>query len=64
MTKRRTGTFLRTPYDFRRPTLARFKQRVWNREDDRILTPKDFGWGWTLNMHALLRRLHIIPDRG
>lgn len=64
MNKRRTGTFLRIPYDFRRPTLARFKQRVWNRDDDRILVPKDFGWGLTVNLHALLRRLHIISGQG
>ena len=44
--KRRTGTFLGIPYDWRRPTRARLKSRWWNRNDSRLFTPKTFGWGW------------------
>lgn len=60
MNDRKTGTFLRVPYDFRRPTLARFKERMWNPEDARICTPHVFGWGFSVNFHALLRRLRLI----
>ena len=63
MTKDKTGTFWRLPYDWRRPTWSRFKSRVWNADDPRILTPKSFGWGLTLNVHALLRRLRLIRGR-
>ena len=58
MTQRRrkqpTGNFLRTPYDWRRPTVARAKSRWWNRDDPRVFTPKSYGWGWSLNLARLL----------
>ncbi|HEY7035216.1 MAG TPA: DUF5808 domain-containing protein [Thermomicrobiales bacterium] len=63
MRNRKTGTFLGFPYDWRRPTRARFKSRAWNADDDRILTPKSFGWGLTINLHALLRRLRLLRQR-
>ena len=52
----RTGRFLRVPYDWRRPTVAGFKSRVWNPDDPRLLTPRWYGWGWDLNLARLLRR--------
>jgi uncharacterized membrane protein len=54
--KEKTGTFLGVPYDWRRPTLARAKQRWWNPDDPRLLTPKTFGWGYDVNLARLLRR--------
>lgn len=59
----RTGRYLGLPYDWRRPTWARFKARVWNPEDPRMLAPKAFGWGYDLNLHAVLRRLGAILGR-
>lgn len=56
----RTGRFLGVPYDWRRPTLARIKQRWWNPHDNRIITPKSWGWGYAFNFNGLLRRLHLI----
>ncbi len=44
------------PYDWRRPTVARIKERWWNRDEPRLLTPKAFGWGYDLNLARLLRR--------
>ena len=55
--KPRTGTFLGLPYDWRRPTLARVKQRWWNPDDRRLFTPKVFGWGLDLNLYELIRRI-------
>ena len=43
------------PYDFRRPTLRRFKSRWWNPDDPRILTPRAFGVGWDVNLGRLLK---------
>ena len=54
--ERRTGTLLGIPYDWRRPTRARFRQRMWNPDDRRILTPRAFGWGYDLNLYWLLHR--------
>jgi hypothetical protein len=35
------------PYDFRVPTVARLRERVWAPEH--LLNPQPFGVGWTLN---------------
>ena len=45
------------PYDLRRPTVARLRQRVWNTDDQRIVVPTAFGVGWTLNVGGLMARL-------
>src|SRR5262249_9057340 len=50
MTKKRTGKFLGVPYDWRRPTVARYKSRWWNPGDRRIVTPRAFGWGYDFNL--------------
>ncbi len=57
---RLTGTFARLPYDFRRPTLDRFKERNWNPKDRRVFTPKAFGWGLDVNFYELARRLGLV----
>ena len=53
----RTGQFLGIPYDWRRPTVARLRERVWNPDDPRVFTPKTFGWGWDINFGRLWRLL-------
>jgi hypothetical protein len=44
----------RIPYDLRRPTLARARERIWNPADRRIIVPTVFGVGWTVNLGRLL----------
>lgn len=44
------------PYDFRKPTLDRAKERVWNPEGP-VFSPQVFGVGWTLNFGAVLAKL-------
>jgi hypothetical protein len=51
-----TGTFLGVPYDWRRPTKARYKERFWNAEEARVLTPRAFGWGYDLNFYRVFHR--------
>jgi hypothetical protein len=41
------------PYDFRRPTLARANERMWNPESSTIIGPRVFGVGWTVNVGRL-----------
>lgn len=60
---RRIGTFLGIPFDWRRPSLVRLRERWWNREDPRVFTPKAFGWGYDINLAALLMRLRILRPR-
>ena len=38
------------PYELRRPTLARVRDRVWNPASKHLLVPQVFGVGWTLNI--------------
>lgn len=45
------GRFAGMPYDLRRPTVARARARMWNRDDRRLFTPKTFGWGYDLNLY-------------
>jgi hypothetical protein len=52
----KTGTFLGLPYDWRRPTVARFKERWWNPDDERLFTPRFFGWGYDVNLARVLGR--------
>ena len=55
-----TGAFLGVPYDWRRPMRARMKERAWNPQDLRLVTPKSFGWGYDVNLYELLARLGIV----
>ena len=50
------------PYEFRIPTIERIKERLWNRFDNRIVTPEVFGVGWAINFHALLENLRLIGE--
>ena len=42
------------PYDFRRPTLARIRERMWAPQDPRLVNPRVFGLGWTVNVGRLV----------
>jgi uncharacterized membrane protein len=53
----RRGRWLGMPYDWRRPTMRRAKDKFWNPGERRIFVPKSFGWGYGVNLHALWRRL-------
>jgi hypothetical protein len=46
------------PYDFRPPTLERFRSRLWA-PDRPLVSPQPFGLGWTLNFGRLLRGREI-----
>jgi hypothetical protein len=59
MTRDRTGKFLGVPYDWRRPTWARYKSRWWNTKDRRIVMPRAWGWGYDFNVAEVARRLHL-----
>jgi len=48
------------PYDFRLPTAARIRDRLWNPDDPRVLTERVFGVGWTINFHSLLLKSRTL----
>jgi hypothetical protein len=60
MAPMRTGTFPRIPYDWRPPSILRLKERLWKPKDRRLFTPHVFGWGWSINLYELLRRLGVV----
>jgi hypothetical protein len=43
------------PYDFRPPTLERFRAAWWNPDDPRIFTDRVFGVGWAVNVGRVAR---------
>jgi hypothetical protein len=45
------------PYDFRFPTLARVRERLWNPEADSVVSPRVFGVGWTVNAGKVVAML-------
>ena len=45
------------PYDLRPPTLERVREAWWNPDDDRVLTPRPFGVGWSVNVASVVGRL-------
>ena len=50
------------PYDFRKPSMDRVKETMWNPEGS-IITPRVFGVGWGLNAGALVSKLKAARGR-
>ncbi len=55
-----TGKVAGLPYDWRKPTVERVKSRWWNPNDQRVFTPKAFGWGYDVNLYEVGRRMKLI----
>lgn len=47
------------PYDLRVPTLERIKAAWWSPDDERILTPRAFGVGWSVNVGRIVK---VVSD--
>jgi hypothetical protein len=54
---------LRIPYDWQRPTAARAKSRLWNKDEPRMFPPKSFGAGWTLNFYWLVHMSSYFANK-
>lgn len=50
------------PYDFRLPTLERFRDSYWNPGNSQIFTPEVFGLGWAINFYALREKLRMLGE--
>jgi hypothetical protein len=57
------GRISGVPYDFRFPTLKRFREAYWNPSNPNILTDRVVGIGWAVNLAQLLPRLRDGYDR-
>ncbi len=57
------GHIFGMPYEFRSPTASRVMERMWNPSDPRIMMPRSWGVGWTINFGAIAVRLGLVrPD--
>ena len=52
------------PYDFRAPTVDRFKERLWAPDDEHLITPQPFGVGWTVNVGRVVALVRKQLDDG
>lgn len=57
MARKPQGRFLGMPYNWTRPSRLEAGKGVWDPDDRRIVTPKNYGWGYTVNFAALIRRV-------
>lgn len=58
--KKEQETFLGMPMNWNSKMI--FKT-LWNKDDDRLFPPKAFGVGWTVNFHAVGRKLGLIENK-
>jgi hypothetical protein len=51
------------PYDLRPPTFARARERLWQPDNPRLIGPRVFGVGWSVNVGRLvaLARQRLAP---
>ncbi len=59
----RVPRILGMPYNFGPLSAEQVTSRLWNPSDPRILMPRVFGIGWTVNFGAVAVKLHLLrPD--
>lgn len=51
------------PYDFRMPTIEKFKATIWN-PDGSIIVDHVFGVGWTINLGAVVAKIRSLSGSG
>jgi hypothetical protein len=54
------GTLLGMPYNLEWPTPERARRSLWDPTNRRILSPHLFGWGYSVNLHAIARRVGLV----
>ena len=50
-------TFLGMPMNW---DIEKIFTPLWNKKDDAIFPPKQFGIGWSINFHAVLKKAGLI----
>lgn len=57
------GRLLGIPYDVRPPSSERYASRLWDPRNPRIVVPRLFGMGWTVNFGAIAVKARLVrPD--
>jgi hypothetical protein len=57
MARKPQGRFWGMPYNWSRPARGDVRKGLWDPDEPRVWTPKNYGWGYTINFAALWRRL-------
>ncbi len=50
------GWFKGMPFNWSRPSRKDVGKGAWDPDDPRLITPKNFGWGYGINFASLFRR--------
>lgn len=51
------------PYDLRKPTIERLRERMWAPEDEHLIQPHVFGVGWTVNLGRLVALVRAAREK-
>jgi hypothetical protein len=51
------------PYDFRVPTIERFREAYWDPNTDRVFSDRVIGVGWAVNIPVAARKLSEIVSQ-
>ncbi|HUQ42686.1 MAG TPA: hypothetical protein VM052_09305 [Candidatus Limnocylindrales bacterium] len=51
------------PYDFRVPTVERFREAYWAPDTDRVFSDRVVGVGWAVNIPVAVRKLSQIVSQ-
>lgn len=57
------GWFKGLPFNWSRLSAQDVGKGMWDPDDRRLLTPKNFGWGYGLNLAALFKRRSEDQDQ-
>jgi hypothetical protein len=57
------GWFRGMPFNWSRMTREETGKGTWDPEDPRVITPKNYGWGYGINFAALFKRRSEDPDQ-
>lgn len=53
----RSRTFLGIPFNW---DWANWSRSLWNPKSQQVIVSKRVGLGWTINFHAVLKRLRLL----
>jgi hypothetical protein len=51
------------PYDFRVPTVEKFREAYWDPDTDRVFSDRVIGVGWAVNIPVAMRKLSEIVSQ-
>ncbi len=56
MARQPRGRFRGIPFNWSPPSKHDVGRGLWDPDDPRLITPKNFGWGYSINLASLFKR--------